>query len=217
MNAQSLEEIVNKYTIANKLDNISNIKTLKITAKISMKGMEMSMEMWMKNPNKIKAVTTMKKSETVQVFDGEKGYMINPVMGSGEPVEMTAEQIIEFQRSNYLYNSVKNFLDNGQLTLIGEDNVNGKPVYKIKAVLERGIDLNMFIDKDSYLIIKNTAVTYKGGIPMTINFYPSDYTESNGLLLPMKTTKSSFGMESVMTITKVEVDVPIDDNVFKIK
>ena len=25
----------------------------------------------------------------VQVFDGEKGYMINPMMGSTDPVEMT--------------------------------------------------------------------------------------------------------------------------------
>ena len=185
LNAQSLEEIVDKYTIANKLDNISNIKTLKITSKISMRGMEMSMEMWMKNLNKIKTVTNMKGSEIVQVFDDEKGYIINSVRGSSKQVEMTTEQIEEIERSNYLRNSLKNFLDNGQLTLIGEENVNGKPVYKIKAVLEKGIDLNMFIDKDSYLIIKNTAVTYQGGIPMTINFYPSDYTETNGVLLDL--------------------------------
>ncbi|MCX6328625.1 MAG: hypothetical protein NTZ85_03785 [Bacteroidia bacterium] len=217
MNAQSLEEIVNKYTIANKLDKISNIKTLKITAKISMKGTEMPMEMWMKNPDKFRTVTSMKGSEMIQVFDGEKGYMINSALGSNEPKEMTPEQIKEFQRGNYLINTVKNFLDDGQLTLIGEDNVLGKPVYKIKAVLEKGFDSNMFIDKDSYLIIRNTIVTYKGGIPTSINYYPSDYTEFDGVLLPMKTIRSIGRMESVMTFTNVEVDVPIDDNVFKIK
>lgn len=217
IDAQSLEEIVGKYTIANKLDKIADIKTLKITAIISMKGKEMPVVMWMKNPNKIKTVTSMKKSEIVQVFDGEKGYVINSVIGSGKPAEMTAEQIEEIQRSNYLCNSLKNFLDNGRLTLIGEDNIDGRLVYKIKAVIERGIDLNMFIDKESYLIIKNTVITYRGGIPMAINFYPLDYTETNGVLLPMKTIRSSVGMESIMIFTNVEVDVPIDDSVFKIK
>ena len=217
IDAQSLEEIVGKYTIANKLDKITDIKTLKITAIISMKGKEMPEVIWMKSPNKIKTVTNMKKSNIILVYDGEKGYMINPIMNSSEPLEMTSEQIIEIQRGNFLQNSLKNYLDNGQLTLVGEDNVNGKPVYKIKAVIERGIDLNMFIDKDSYLIIKKTAVTYKGGIPSAINFYPSDYTEFDGLLLPLKTVQTSFGMESVITITNVEVDVPIDDNEFKIK
>jgi outer membrane lipoprotein-sorting protein len=217
IDAQSLEEIVSRYTIANKLDNISSIQTLKITAKISMKGTEMPMEMWMKNPDKFRTVTSMKGSEMIQVFDGEKGYMINSALGSNEPKEMTPEQIKEYQRGNYLINTVKNFLDDGQLTLIGEDNVLGKPVYKIKAVLEKGFDLNMFIDKDSYLIIRNTIVTYKGGIPTSVNDYPSDYTEFDGVLLPMKTIRSFGRMESVMTITNVEVNVPIDDSVFRIK
>lgn len=217
IDAQSLEEIVNRYTIANKLDKISSIQTLKITAKISMKSTEMPMEMWMKNPDKFRTITSMKGSEMIQVFDGEKGYMINSALGSNEPKEMTPEQIKEFQRGNYLINTVKNFLDDGQLTLIGEDNVLGKPVYKIKAVLEKGFDSNMFIDKDSYLIIRNTIVTYKGGIPTSINYYPSDYTEFDGVLLPMKTIRSIGRMESVMTLTNVEVNVPIDDNVFRIK
>jgi len=33
----------------------------------------------------------------------------------------------------------------------------------------------------------------------------------------MKTTTSAAGMEIVITFTKVEVDIPIDDSVFKIK
>jgi hypothetical protein len=52
---------------------------------------------------------------------------------------------------------------------------------------------------------------------MSMESFPSDYTETNGILLPMKTTMSVSGMEIVTTFTKVEVDVPIEDSVFKIK
>jgi len=217
LNSQSLEEIINKYTTSNKLDKISDYKTLKITAKMSMMGMEMPMEMWMKNPDKIKTVTRMNGQEIVQVFDGEKGYMINPMTGSAVPTEMTAGQIKDMQRSNAFQNTLANYLKNGQLTLDGEDNISGKPVYKIKAVIEGGTSATIFIDKASFLILKTIADINQEGMAMTVESYPSDYTETNGVLLPMKTTTSMNGMEMIMNFTKVEVDVPIDDSVFKVK
>jgi len=52
---------------------------------------------------------------------------------------------------------------------------------------------------------------------MTLEAIPSEYTDNNGVFLPMKTTTTVSGMEIITTFTKVEVDVPIDDSVFKIK
>lgn len=75
----------------------------------------------------------------------------------------------------------------------------------------------MFIDKASSLLVKTVATVNQQGMDMTVESYPSDYTETNGVFLPMKTTTSTSGMEIVTTFTKVEVDVPIDDSVFKLK
>jgi outer membrane lipoprotein-sorting protein len=216
INAQTLEDIITKYTVANKLDKISDFKTIKLTAKMSMMGMDMPMEMWMKNPNKIKSVTNFNGQEIVQVFDGEKGYMINPMAGSNEPVEMTAEQLKDVVKSNMFHNYMAEYLESGKLTLEGEDNVNGKPAFKVKADLDGGSSSTMFIDKTTYLLLKNVANVNQGGMAMTVESFPSEYTETNGILLPMKTTTSAGGMEIVTTFTKVEVDIPIEDSVFKI-
>jgi hypothetical protein len=217
INAQSLEDIINKYTVANKLDKIKDFKTIKITAKMSMMGMDMPMEMWMKNPNKIKSVTNFNGQEIVQAFDGEKGYMINPMAGSNEPVEMTAEQLKDIVKSNMFQNSMADYLKNGKLTLEGEDNVNGKAAFKVKADLDGGNSSTMFIDKSTYLLLKNVTDVNQGGMAVTVESFPSDYSETNGILLPMKTTTSANGMEIVMTFTKVEVDIPMEDSIFKIK
>lgn len=217
INAQSLEDIINKYTVANKLDKIKDFKTIKITAKMSMMGMDMPMEMWMKNPNKIKSVTNFNGQEIVQAFDGEKGYMINPMAGSNEPVEMTAEQLKDVVKSNMFQNSMADYLKNGKLTLEGEDNVNDKPVFKVKADLDGGNSSTMFIDKSTYLLLKNVTDVNQGGMAVTVESFPSDYTETNGILLPMKTTTSASGMEIVTTFTKVEVDIPMEDSIFKVK
>jgi hypothetical protein len=52
---------------------------------------------------------------------------------------------------------------------------------------------------------------------VTADSYPSDYTETSGIMIPMKTTISAQGMDIVMNFTKVEVDVPMEDSIFKIK
>jgi hypothetical protein len=110
-----------------------------------------------------------------------------------------------------------NYLKEGKLTLNGEDAVNGKPAFKIKADLDGGSSAMMFIDKSTYLITKSIANVNQGGMAMSIESFPSEYTETSGILIPMKTTTSASGMEIITTFTKVEVDVPIEDTVFKIK
>ena len=213
VSAQSLDEIVKKYTEANKLDKVANLKTIKITANMSMMGMEMPMVMWMKNPNKIKSVTTINGQDMIQVFDGEKGFVISPMTGSTEPVEMTPDQIKQILRSSMFQNYMATYLKNGQLKLAGEENVKDKPAYKIEATVEGGTVIDMFIDKSSYFLVK-TATTVSG---VAMEMYPTDYTETNGIMIPMKTSTSAQGMDILMNFTKVEVDLPMEDSIFKIK
>jgi outer membrane lipoprotein-sorting protein len=213
ISAQSLEEIVKKYTAANKLDKVANLKTIKITGNMSVMGMDMPMVIWMKNPNKIKSVTTVSGQEMVQVYDGEKGYVVSPMTGSSAPVEMTPAQVKQTLRSSMFNNYMADYLKNGQLALVGEENVKDKPAYKIKATVDGGAVIDMFIDKSSYLLVK-TAATTQG---VSMESYPSDYTETNGFMVPMKTTTSAQGMDMVVNFTKVEVDIPIEDSVFKLK
>jgi hypothetical protein len=217
INAQSLEEIVKKYSEANKLDKLTTLKTIKITGKMSMMGMEMPVEVWMKNPNKIKTVTNFNGQEIVETFDGEKGYMINPMGGSTDPVEMSAEDSKEILRKNMFQNYLENYLKDGQLTLEGEESVNGNPAFKVKATLDGGMYMNLLIDKQSYLLVKTLIEVNQGGMAVTYESVPSEYTETNGVFLPMKITTSAQGMEFVQTYTNVEVDIPMEDSVFKIK
>jgi len=217
INAQSLEEIVKKYTVANKLDQLGNIKTIKITGNMSMMGMEMPVVIWMKNPDKIKTVTNINGQEMIQAYDGVKGYMLNPMTGSSEPVEVGADEAKQMLRSNVFYNYMENYLKNGQLALDGEETVNGSPAFKIKATIEGGTVLNLFIDKALYRLVKTTATVNSQGMAVTVESYPSDFKEINGVILPMKTTTSASGMEFVNNFTNVEVDIPMDDAVFKIK
>ncbi len=217
VSAQSLEEIVKNYSSANKFDQIKTKKTIKITAKMSMMGMEVPMVILMKSPNKIKTVMNMSGQEIIQSYDGEKGYSVNPMMGSTQPSEMGSEEIKQLIRNNNFENIIDKLLKNGQLELAGEDMVNGKEALKVKATYEPGTTSILYIDKASWLLVKQTMDVAQGGMPVTVETYPSDYKEIQGLVFPMKTTTSVSGMEMVVSFTNVEIDIPIEDSVFKLK
>jgi len=217
INAQTLEEIVKKYSEANKQDKISTFSTIKITGKMSMMGMDLPLEMWMKNPDKIKTVTNFNGQEMISVFDGVKGYSVNPMTGSAEPIEMTADQVNQAKSSNLFHNYMATYLKEGKLTLLGEENVNDKAAFKIKANMDGGNTTDMFIDKVSFLLVKTSTVVNSQGMTVTVDAYPTDYKETNGLFLPMKTTSSAQGMEFSVVFDKVEVNIPIEDTIFKIK
>lgn len=216
--AQTLEEIVKKHATAVKADQLSKIKTVKINGKMTMMGMEMPLEMFMKNPNKIKVIYNVAGQQMISLFDGEKGYISNPMTGSAEPVELTGEQLNQLTRNNVFTNEVINNYNKKKLTYEREEMVNGKPSYKLRIELDGGSPAYLFIDKESGLLTKITATVEQMGTSMDVETFLSDYTEKNGLVIPTKTIAKTNGMEAaVITFDNIEVNTPIDDSVFKIK
>jgi hypothetical protein len=217
INAQSLDEIVKKYNAANKQDVLAKVKTIKVTGKVSAMGMELPVVMFMKNPDKIKMTYSLNGQEIVMAFDGEKGYAISPMAGSSEPVEITGAQLKQVTDNNAFKNKLDEYLKSGKLTLEGEENVNDKPAFKLKATVET-TPILLYIDKASYMMVKTTATVEQMGTSLTMDSFMSDYTDFEGVIMPRKTTQMSNGIEAaVVSINTVEVNIPIEDSVFKLK
>ena len=218
LNAQSLDEILRKYSAAINSEKLSSIKTIRITGKMSSMGMQMPMVMYMKNPNKIKVTYSFSGQDMVSVFDGEKGYMMNPLMGSAEPVELTGEQLKQVQNNNAFRNELLTYYTNKQVTLEGSEDVNGSPASKLRISVEGGKPVYMFLDKKTGLIIKTSTTVEQMGTTMNIDSYMTDYVDTKGVVLPRKTTAMANGMEAAtISFDLIEVDVPMDDSIFRVK
>jgi outer membrane lipoprotein-sorting protein len=218
INSQSLDAIVKQYSSAINSDKLASIKTIKITGKMSAMGMEMPMVMYMKNPNKIKVTYSFNGQDMVSVFDGVKGYAMNPMMGSAEPVELTGEQLKQVQNNNAFKNELLNYYNNKQVTLEGTEDVNGSPANKLKITPESGNPIFMYLDKKTGLIIKTSTKIEQMGNTMNVDSYMTDYIDTKGVIMPKKTKAMANGMEAAtITFDTIEVDVPMDDSLFKIK
>lgn len=218
INAQSLEAIIKQYSTAMNSDKLSSIKTIKITGKMSAMGMEMPMVMQMKNPDKVKVTYSFNGMEMVSVFDGVKGYTMNPMTGSSEPVELTGTQLNQVKNNNIFTNQLQEYYKNKQLTLEGVEDVNGKPANKLKVNVEGGNPIFMFVDKGTGLIVKSTTKVDQMGTAMDVETYLNDYTDTKGVIMPKKTVARMNGMEAgVISFDVIEIDVPMDDSIFKVK
>jgi hypothetical protein len=178
--------------------------------------MDLTYEMYSKKPDKFKVVADFQGQQIVTVIDGNKGYTINPMSGSSDPVEIDAAQVEQNSTNNLFNNYVDGYLKKGVLTFEGTENVGDKPAFKLKASPNDNMTLYLFIDKGSNMLVKTTTSMVQEGMPVEAESLFTDYKEFDGVIVPMKVTTTASGMEILMTYDKVEVNLPMEDSIFKL-
>jgi len=215
--AQSLDEIANKYYAANGIENLEKAQTIKIKGVASQMGMELPITIINKKPNKIKVIQEFNGMEIIITFDGEKGFMVNPLTGGEDPVELTAEQLVGVKDYNMFKDSFMAAFKDGRLKLEGEEAVDGKPAFKITVTSEAGTTSTTFIDKESFLPVKSTQTVSQMGQEMIVESCVKEHKAFNGVMFGTKIVQMVDGAElGGMNFESIEFDIPIDDSVFKL-
>jgi len=207
--AQSLEEIVRRQSQALKEEAFDNIKTLKITGNLSQAGMTMGMTTFYKFPDMSRIALSFNGQEVIQLYDGNKAYLINPMAG-GAPQELSPDQAANMKNSSTFRSPLARYLKEGKLTLEGSENVNDKPAFKIKAI-DGGNTMYFFVDKSTWLPVKMTV--YQNGI--SIDTF-QEWGDVDGIMLPRVSITKAGNIEIIIKIEKAEINIPLEDNLFKI-
>lgn len=217
INAQNLASIVKKYESATGADKLSTYKTIVMEGNMDVMGMQMSMVIKEKKPDKISTVMNMSGMEMVTVINGDRGYQINPMMGSSEPTPLPAEQIAQAKNNRNLGSNISDMFKEGKLELVGEETFRGTAVFKLKMISDLG-DIYTFIDKDTYLVKGMQIEVSQGGMTQAVESVMSNYQKIDGVMMPMKVDAYIAGTYGYgMTFTKIEFNSPVDDSEFKIK
>jgi hypothetical protein len=92
----------------------------------------------------------------------------------------------------------------------------GTPVYKLKLTLKNGDVRNIFIDAENWLTLKVNLKRKTPGGEMEADQYVGNYKKVNGLMVAFS-IETKIGGQTINQIVfdKTEMDVPIDDSVFK--
>lgn len=215
--AQNLDNVIEKHLEAINAEKLSQLKSLYIKGHISMSGMQLDMEMYEKAPDKIKSVSNFNGMDMVQVINGDRGYMINPMMGSSEPVTLTADQIASVRTTSMLHSSVEDAYRQGNMVMEGEETIGGRPAFKIKITAPEGTRY-VFIDKESYYLVQMRMNVIQMGSENSIELRMKDFTDTDGIIMA-RTIDTYMNGSPVGTAVydTIEFNRDIDDSEFEIK
>ncbi|MFB6457557.1 hypothetical protein ACE38W_19970 [Chitinophaga sp. Hz27] len=215
---QTLTDILNKhYTALGGVAKISGIKTQYMEGTTSAEGQNIEFKRWGLNDKAMRLQFEVMGTTNIQVVTDKSGWALMPVMGQTSPQDMDAATQNAMKPMLDLSGSeLYNYTAKGkQLSLIGKDSVNAKPAYKIKVVTKEGNVGYVYIDTESYYIVRAENTLKMGGQEQKMISDFSDFKKNpDGYVYPAKSTQGAQGGMITMTIDKMEVNKPIDESLF---
>jgi len=215
-----VDEIIAKNVQARGgLEKLKVVQSIKSTANMSMgQGMEAPGVLIQKRPRLARLDFTIQGLTAVQAYDGKSAWQIMPFMGKKDPEPMSADETKEVEEMADLDGPLVDYKSKGhQVELLGKEKVEGTDAYKIKATLNNGDVQTIYIDSDSFLEIKEETKRTVRGSEQLIESSIGDYKDVDGVLFPFAMESGVKGSQEKqkLTITKIELNVPADDSIFK--
>lgn len=212
--AQTLEKVLDKHYEAMGHKKIASVETFNLKAKMSMMGMDMPMNILVKKPNKFKVEIEMMGQKTVSAFDGDNGWMINPMMGAGVQ-DLQGDQLKQAMSQADMEGELYKFAEKGSTAeLIGKVNADGKEAYRVKLTDGSGQVKNYFIDANTYLLLKMKAKIESMGQSVEVETKMVEYQEIDGIQMAKKIdVVTPMGTQSII-MEEIKLNEKIDDSVF---
>lgn len=142
--------------------------------------------------------------ELLTGFDGEVGWSVDPV---GGPVLMQGAELTQARERASFLAAVRDtaLVRERQTTELTE--VEGRPCWTVRLLWASGREtLDCYSTEDGLLVAsEDTQATQTGSMRVISIFF--DYRDFNGMLLPTRLVQKSMGVEKVLTIRDVQVDV----------
>jgi len=218
--AQSAEDLVAKVLAARGgPDKLKAIQSQRVTGKISFgPGAEGPFIVQFQRPLKMHMEITVAGQTLVRVYDGKSaGWIINPFSPdkSVHPMDDTDLRTItdeaDFDGPLLDYQSKGN-----KVELAGKEEVDGKPVVKLKLTSKAGDVRTYIFDASTYLLVKWEGQRQIDNQQVPIETVFSDYRDVGGVKFAFEIDSSSPGVNARQNITidKIELNPQLDPAVF---
>lgn len=219
LSAQTVDDIIAKNFAAHGgLDKLKSLQSLRVTGGVEMGPMQAGFTQVFKRPLKTRADISVQGMSMVQAYDGQTGWQIVPFTGKKDPELMTADELKQIQEEADFDGPLMDYKKKGNtVELIGKEKVEGTDAYHLKVTLKNGDVRNFYMDADSFLTIKEVSKTIMRGTEVELETSLGDYKQVEGLMFPFSIEQRAVGGQGSqkITFTKVEVNVPVDDSIFK--
>jgi hypothetical protein len=214
--AQTLDEVLAKHVAAiGGMDKIKAVKTAEYEQLMIVPGAELEAKWTIIVGQAMRSDVSVMGQIITTAVNGDKGWMINPMAGSSDVVDIPAEQI-KMSKSQTELPGLQLALakENGAtLTLVGKEKVGDRDLLHITAVNGEST-VDYFLDPADYTIQTTKAKISAMGQTMDIAVEFSDYKKEGDLLLPHKSAMNMMGQDITTKLTKIIFNPTVDQTIF---
>lgn len=177
-------------------------------------GITGKLQLFQEAPNKMVTILEIENIGTItQGTDGKIAWEINPL--TGERL-LEGDEKANFLREAEFYGEVEWKKQYKTVECVGEEDIDGKPAYKVVLTPNAGTTVTAYFDKESGLLIRENLVakTPQGDLPVEVKI--SEYKEVDGIKMPFQSEQTVLTQILKTTISEVTHDAEIPADRFEI-
>lgn len=191
--------------------------TISGTMEMVQQGMNATLTMYQKEPDKMRMDIEIMGMVITQAFDGQKAWFLNPQTGATE--EMPENLAKEFKRQALGNDSILNPEKYGiTYELKGTEKVGDRDCLVLVQTMSDGHESTLYVDSVTYLALKTKTMTMgqMGGGEVLSETLLSDYRKEGDLMAAHSMTVLQDGAEFArMTLTKITYNSGLEDSLFQ--
>lgn len=216
---ETIDDIVRKNLEARGgLARLRQITSIKQTGTMTMMGMPASrpvlMTIYSKRPNLVRQEMTVNGQLVVNGFDGATPWLINPFMGSTEPVIVSGPQADMIREQSAFDGPLADYRARGLTVAVEGLEASGDRTLVHLSLTSAAMPVrHLYLDATTYLDVRMTTEQDR----VTLEQQFDDYRDVQGVKWPFRLRMLTNGLvQSETTLTQVEFNVKMDDAMFRV-
>jgi len=218
--AQTADDIIAKTIAAQGgADKIKAIQSMKMTGTMSLPGLgDVPVTIAAKRPKKVRVDLEIQGTQNSQGYDGETGWLFLPAQGMKAAQPAPSDMLKDLDEQADMDGPLVDYKAKGNtVELAGKEPVQGTDAYKLKVTTKAGDVRYIFIDAATSLPLEQESKRMINGAERSTTTMLGDYKAVAGVMMPhsIETSIEGVPVTQKVTIQKIEVNVPVDDALFK--
>ena len=208
------ESIIQKYIdVTGGREKLSKVEDKIMTLKGTAQGMNMTLTIAQKAPNKLFQELDFSVGKQTTIFDGEKGK----IEGMGQIQYLEDETLEDLKVQSKLNSFLYYEQDSVKLELIGIETIDSLDAYRIELVTNSGKKYTHYYDVNNGYKIREVSElsTPQGSFTQKIDL--ADYKEVDGMMYPFKLIQNVGGRSIELKVESIKVNTNLSDSMFEVK
>jgi outer membrane lipoprotein-sorting protein len=206
----TVDKILSKYVAARGgLQKIRSVQSLRqkghVTAGPNQEG---NVTRELKRPAHTRFEFKVQGVTAVFVSDGKHGWKVDPFQGNAEVQPLSEQVVAEAAEQGDFEGPLVDWKAKGhKVELAGQEDLAGRPAYKLKVTLASGGVRYDYIDAKSMNLVRTESTRQVRGRPVQIQTTFGDFKKTDGLLFPRFVEVAAAGRPNKMRIDVESIEV----------